>query len=206
MWSTSPKVTSPPWRSAVVTRASSRTTSAPARDTAVLEVIAAYERQSGKPIPYEIVGRRAGDVAANWADVGEGAPRLGWETSRDLDDMCSDSLALAAKPSLTEAFSLAASVSEVPINDLIRAAQRWIEGDPEARTREGALQSMVEAGDQDGLSAAMGEPLTFGTAGIRGEVGPGSSRMNRATVIRTTRGLAEYLIARHEAPRSGLSP
>jgi UDP-glucose 4-epimerase len=57
----------------------------------VLEVIAAYERQSGKPIPYEIVDRRPGDVAANWADVGKARRELGWEATRDLDDMCADS-------------------------------------------------------------------------------------------------------------------
>jgi UDP-glucose 4-epimerase len=57
----------------------------------VLEVIAAYERQSGKPIPYEIVERRAGDVAANWADVEKAHNELGWKTTRDLDAMCADS-------------------------------------------------------------------------------------------------------------------
>ena len=57
----------------------------------VLEVIAAYEQQSGKPVPYEIVGRRAGDVAANWADVAKAEAELGWKTSRDLDVMCADS-------------------------------------------------------------------------------------------------------------------
>jgi UDP-glucose 4-epimerase len=57
----------------------------------VLEVIAAYERQSGRPIPYEIVDRRAGDVAANWADVSKARRDLGWEATRDLDDMCADS-------------------------------------------------------------------------------------------------------------------
>jgi UDP-glucose 4-epimerase len=57
----------------------------------VLEVIAAYEQQSGKPVPYEIVERRAGDVAANWADVAKAEAELGWKTSRDLDVMCADS-------------------------------------------------------------------------------------------------------------------
>lgn len=57
----------------------------------VLEVIAAYERRSGKPIPYEIVDRRPGDVAANWADVSKAREELGWEATRDLDDMCADS-------------------------------------------------------------------------------------------------------------------
>jgi UDP-glucose 4-epimerase len=57
----------------------------------VLEVISAYEQQSGKPVPYEIVGRRAGDVAANWADVEKADAELGWKTTRDLNQMCSDS-------------------------------------------------------------------------------------------------------------------
>ncbi len=62
------------------------------------------------------------------------------------------------------------------------------------------LQALVDAGDHAGLAAAMGEPLTFGTAGIRGEVGPGSGRMNRATVIRTTSGLAAHLVSKHDGP------
>jgi UDP-glucose 4-epimerase len=61
------------------------------RGHSVLEVIAAYEQQSGKPVPYEIVDRRAGDVAANWADVAKAEAELGWKTSRDLDTMCADS-------------------------------------------------------------------------------------------------------------------
>ena len=85
------------------------------------------------------------------------------------------------------------------MNDLLGSAQRWIEGDPDVGTRE-ALQTLVDARDRGRLADAMGEPLTFGTAGIRGEVGPGSGRMNRATVIRTTRGLADHLIAKHGGP------
>jgi phosphomannomutase len=81
------------------------------------------------------------------------------------------------------------------VTDLLEAARLWIEGDPDPSTRE-ALQAAVDANDEVELSRAMGTPLTFGTAGIRGEVGPGCSRMNRATVIRTTRGLADHLIAR----------
>ncbi|MGH8916228.1 MAG: UDP-glucose 4-epimerase GalE [Acidimicrobiia bacterium] len=57
----------------------------------VLEVVSAYEQQSGKPIPYEIVERRAGDVAANWADVEKARSELGWKTTRGLDEMCADS-------------------------------------------------------------------------------------------------------------------
>ncbi|MGH8873447.1 MAG: phospho-sugar mutase [Acidimicrobiia bacterium] len=83
------------------------------------------------------------------------------------------------------------------MNDLLDATRRWIEGDPDPATRE-ALQTLVDTDDRDELMRAMGEPLSFGTAGIRGEVGPGSGRMNRANVIRTTRGLAEHLLAKHD--------
>lgn len=57
----------------------------------VLEVVKTYEEVSGKPVPYEIVERRAGDVAANWADVSKAERELGWKTTRDLADMCLDS-------------------------------------------------------------------------------------------------------------------
>jgi UDP-glucose 4-epimerase len=57
----------------------------------VLEVVKAYEEASGRPVPYEIVGRRPGDVAANWADVTKARLELGWEATRDLDEMCVDS-------------------------------------------------------------------------------------------------------------------
>ncbi|MDX1468247.1 MAG: UDP-glucose 4-epimerase GalE [Acidimicrobiia bacterium] len=57
----------------------------------VLELIAAYERASGKPIPYEIVERRPGDVAESWADVTKAATELGFKAKRDLHAMCVDS-------------------------------------------------------------------------------------------------------------------
>ncbi len=57
----------------------------------VLEVVTAYEQQSGKPVPYEIVERRRGDVAANYADVDKARQELGWQTTRSLEDMCADS-------------------------------------------------------------------------------------------------------------------
>jgi UDP-glucose 4-epimerase len=59
----------------------------------VLEVVKTYEEESGRPVPYEIVERRAGDVAANWADVTKASKELGWRTRRDLADMCRDSWA-----------------------------------------------------------------------------------------------------------------
>jgi len=57
----------------------------------VLEVVKTYEEESGKPVPYEIVDRRAGDVAESWADPSRAAEELGWTTTRNLRDMCADS-------------------------------------------------------------------------------------------------------------------
>lgn len=85
------------------------------------------------------------------------------------------------------------------MTDLTAAARRWVDGDPDPVTRD-ALEAIISSGDVEDLEGAMGQPLTFGTAGIRGEVGPGSGRMNRATVIRVTRGLADHLLARHGGP------
>lgn len=61
------------------------------RGHTVLEVIKTYEEESGRPIPYEIVARRPGDIAASWADVEKARRDLGWRATRDLHDMCADS-------------------------------------------------------------------------------------------------------------------
>lgn len=61
------------------------------RGHSVLEVVKTYEEESGKPVPYEIVDRRAGDVAETWADPSRAAKELGWSTTRNLRDMCADS-------------------------------------------------------------------------------------------------------------------
>ena len=60
------------------------------RGSSVLEVIAAFEKATGIEIPYEIVGRRAGDVAAAYADPTKAENELGWRAKFDLDDMCRD--------------------------------------------------------------------------------------------------------------------
>ncbi|CAN5854122.1 phospho-sugar mutase [soil metagenome] len=77
-------------------------------------------------------------------------------------------------------------------SDLIARSRLWIEGDPDPGTRQD-LQAMIEAGEWAELTERMDGLLEFGTAGLRGAVEAGSNRMNRATVIRTTAGLAEYL-------------
>ena len=60
------------------------------RGTSVLEVVAAFERASGRPIPYDVVGRRAGDLPAYWADPTRAERELGWRATRSLDAMCRD--------------------------------------------------------------------------------------------------------------------
>jgi UDP-glucose 4-epimerase len=56
----------------------------------VLEIIKAFEKASGKIIPYRIVGRRSGDVAVCYADPSYAHQVLGWESKFDLDQMCKD--------------------------------------------------------------------------------------------------------------------
>ena len=60
------------------------------RPHSVLEVIAAFERACGITIPYEFVGRRAGDLAEYFANAQLAKRRLGWVAQYDLDRMCQD--------------------------------------------------------------------------------------------------------------------
>jgi len=58
--------------------------------TSVLEMLHAFERAVGHELPYEIVGRRAGDIAASYADPSLAEAELDWRASRTVDDMCAD--------------------------------------------------------------------------------------------------------------------
>ncbi len=60
------------------------------RGVSVLEMVAAFEQASGRKVPFRIVARRPGDVAACWADPSLAMQRLGWRTRRDLASMCAD--------------------------------------------------------------------------------------------------------------------
>jgi UDP-glucose 4-epimerase len=60
------------------------------RGHSVLEVVRSFEAACGKPIPYDIVARRPGDVATCYADVTRARQVLGWEARRGLDAMCAD--------------------------------------------------------------------------------------------------------------------
>lgn len=56
----------------------------------VLDMVQAFEAASGRDIPYEIVGRRAGDIAACFADPAMAESLLGWKATRSLQQMCAD--------------------------------------------------------------------------------------------------------------------
>jgi UDP-glucose 4-epimerase len=57
----------------------------------VLQMVAAFGRACGRPIPYQIVERRPGDIAACYAEPALARELLGWEAEKTLDDMCADS-------------------------------------------------------------------------------------------------------------------
>jgi phosphomannomutase len=78
--------------------------------------------------------------------------------------------------------------------DPVALATAWIAGDPDPDTRA-ELQALLDGGDTDALAERFAGQIEFGTAGLRGIVGPGPMAMNRAVVIRTSRGLADHLLA-----------
>jgi UDP-glucose 4-epimerase len=56
----------------------------------VLDMVKAFEKASGRVIPYQIGPRRTGDSARCWADPALAKQLLGWQATRDLDRMCAD--------------------------------------------------------------------------------------------------------------------
>jgi UDP-glucose 4-epimerase len=60
------------------------------RGFSVLEMIQGFVRACGHAIPYDIVPRRPGDIAACWADPAKAGKELGWQAVKTLDDMCKD--------------------------------------------------------------------------------------------------------------------
>ena len=70
--------------------------------------------------------------------------------------------------------------------------EEWIALDPDPKTA-GQLQAWLDSDNESELKAAFSGFLQFGTAGLRGPIGPGPSRMNRAVVARSAAGIAAYM-------------
>lgn len=79
--------------------------------------------------------------------------------------------------------------------DVIKLARAWAEADPDPSARA-EIEGLLAAPDpaKTDLADRFAGSLEFGTAGLRGVIGAGPNRMNRAVVLRTTWGLAQYLL------------
>lgn len=79
------------------------------------------------------------------------------------------------------------------ISDSLRAEViAWIADDPDPKT-QAQLQDWLNQGDAENLTSCFQGFLEFGTAGLRGPIGPGPSRMNRSVVSRTAYGLSRFM-------------
>jgi phosphomannomutase len=90
-------------------------------------------------------------------------------------------------------------------SDLIARANAWLGQDPDQETAS-ELRAIIEsavAGDESAiadLSDRFDTRLTFGTAGLRGELGAGPNRMNRVLVSQAAYGFAQFLLGREAKP------
>ena len=56
----------------------------------MLQMVSAFEKATGRTVPYTIAARRDGDVAACWADASLAKSLLGWEATRTVEQACAD--------------------------------------------------------------------------------------------------------------------
>ena len=80
--------------------------------------------------------------------------------------------------------------------ELLEQADNWLDQDPDSVTKEKLIELINAAKAGDGaalieLEDSFRAPLEFGTAGLRGALGPGPNRMNRVTVLQAIGGLVE---------------
>ncbi len=87
--------------------------------------------------------------------------------------------------------------------DLHQRAADWLAQDPDPQTRA-QLQSWLDGQDDAEFADAFAADLEFGTAGLRGKLGPGPNRMNRVVVMRAAAGLASYLLKHGAGPESSV--
>lgn len=78
------------------------------------------------------------------------------------------------------------------MNDVVAQAHAWMAEDPDPQTRA-QLQQWLDDGDTEQLGTAFAGPLTFGTAGLRGPLGPGPAAMNHIVVAKAAAGLCQYV-------------
>lgn len=82
--------------------------------------------------------------------------------------------------------------------DFVTQAELWAAQDPDPETKAELLE-LIKRGDLVELEARMGSRLEFGTAGLRGELGAGTNRMNRVLVAQTAAGIAEFVLQNFES-------
>lgn len=75
---------------------------------------------------------------------------------------------------------------------LVAQVRSWIEDDPDPQSIA-QLESMLQSQDESALRTCFQGLLEFGTAGLRGRMGPGPSQMNRAVVSRAAGGIARFM-------------
>ena len=80
--------------------------------------------------------------------------------------------------------------------ELKEQAERWLAQDPDPQTRQ-ELQQLIDSQNTHELTDCFAGRLQFGTAGLRGKLGPGPNRMNRVVVMQAAAGLARYLNRLH---------
>jgi phosphomannomutase len=77
-------------------------------------------------------------------------------------------------------------------SNLLAEVRAWIEDDPDPKTAA-QLNALIEAADEKTLRQCFAGFLEFGTAGLRGPLGPGPSCMNQAVVGKTAAGIVKYM-------------
>lgn len=80
--------------------------------------------------------------------------------------------------------------------NVVEQAHAWLAQDPDPHTRQ-ELEELIASNSEDELTDSFASRLQFGTAGLRGKLGPGPNRMNRVVVMQAAAGLASYLRQLH---------